>query len=51
MSTEEYMADVFGQLAAYFRSLPPARFPSLAGHADEIVSGHDDERGSSSAWT
>jgi AcrR family transcriptional regulator len=42
--TEEYMADLFGQLADYFRALPPARFPHLAGHADEIVSGHDDER-------
>ena len=43
-SMDEFVAEVFGQLAAYFRSLPPARFPNLSGHADEIVSGGDDDR-------
>jgi AcrR family transcriptional regulator len=41
---DEYISDLFGQLAAYFRSLPPARFPNLVAHAEEIVSGGDDDR-------
>jgi AcrR family transcriptional regulator len=42
--TDEYFTDMVGQLASYFRSLPPARFPHIARHADEIVSGDSDER-------
>jgi AcrR family transcriptional regulator len=41
---DEYVQDFFGQLADYFRSLPPDRFPNFAAHADALVSGDGDER-------
>jgi AcrR family transcriptional regulator len=41
---DEYIREFFDQLAAYFRSLPPQRFPNLSAHADALVSGGGDAR-------
>jgi AcrR family transcriptional regulator len=43
-SADEFISDIFGQLAAYFRSLPAARFPNLVAQAEEIISDDGDAR-------
>ncbi|MEU7822824.1 TetR/AcrR family transcriptional regulator C-terminal domain-containing protein [Catellatospora sp. NPDC049133] len=41
---EEFVADFFGQVHDYYRTLPPARFPFLYEHADVLVQGDGEVR-------
>jgi AcrR family transcriptional regulator len=40
----EYLNGFFGQLADFYRSLPPERFPMLVRHVDELMAGGGVER-------
>ncbi|WP_155373417.1 TetR/AcrR family transcriptional regulator C-terminal domain-containing protein [Catellatospora vulcania] len=41
---DEFIADYFGQIHEYYRSLPPERFPFLTRYADVLVQGDGEER-------
>ncbi|GAA1398153.1 TetR/AcrR family transcriptional regulator [Catellatospora coxensis] len=41
---DEFVADFFGQVHDYYRTLPPARFPYLYEHADVLVQGDGEVR-------
>lgn len=41
---EQALAEYFGRIEAYYRSLPPDRFPAFTAHVEELMSGKDEER-------
>lgn len=43
-SEEEFIKKFFGDLHAYYKALPPQRFPMLVAHADALMSGDGVDR-------
>jgi AcrR family transcriptional regulator len=44
LNMQEYIEQYFGQIAGYYRSLPPALFPHLTANVDAMMSGDGEER-------
>ncbi|MEU6710489.1 TetR/AcrR family transcriptional regulator [Nonomuraea sp. NPDC046802] len=41
---EQYFASYIGQIAAYYRSLPPGRFPHVSKHVDDLIADDGEQR-------
>jgi AcrR family transcriptional regulator len=43
-SPQEYFDSFVGQIAAYYKTLPPERFPHLVEHIDDLIAADSDQR-------